>query len=164
MKTAKTNVARILDKEKVPYEIKANDFNPEDLNALHAAESFGLEPGRVFKTLVLRGDRNGLFVCVVPSDKTVDLKKAAKASGNKSAEMLHVKDLLENTGYIRGGCSPIGMKKHFPTFIDSSVNNWDKITVSAGQRGVMVLVSPADIIRVARMTAADITKDEVSEE
>lgn len=78
--------------------------------------------------------------------------------------MLHVKDLLENTGYIRGGCSPIGMKKHYPTFIDSSVNNWDKITVSAGQRGVMVLVSPADIIRVARMTAADITKDEVSEE
>ncbi len=164
MKTAKTNVARILDKEKVPYEIKAYDFDPEDLNALHAAESFGLEPGRVFKTLVLRGDRNGLFVCVVPSDKTVDLKKAAKASGNKSAEMLHVKDLLENTGYIRGGCSPIGMKKHFPTFIDSSVNNWDKITVSAGQRGVMVLVTPSDIMRVARMTAADITKDEATEE
>lgn len=164
MKTVKTNVARLLDKEKVPYEIKAYDFAPEDLNALHAAESFGLEPGRVFKTLVLRGDRNGLFVCVVPSDKTVDLKKAAKASGNKSAEMLHVKDLLENTGYIRGGCSPIGMKKHYPTFIDSSVGDWDKITVSAGQRGVMVLVSPADIIRVARMTAADITKDEVSEE
>lgn len=160
MKTPKTNVARILDKEKVTYEIKAYDFDPDDLNATHAAEDFGLEYGRVFKTLVLRGDRNGLFVCVVPSDKTVDLKKAAKASGNKSAEMLHVKELLENTGYIRGGCSPIGMKKHYPTFIDQTVNNWDTITVSAGQRGVMVLVKPADIMRVARMTAVDLTKEE----
>lgn len=160
MKTVKTNVARILDKENVAYEIKSYDFDPEDLNATHAAESFGLEYGRVFKTLVLRGDKSGLFVCVIPSDKTVDLKKAAKASGNKSAEMLHVKDLLENTGYIRGGCSPIGMKKHYPTYIDSTATEWESITVSAGQRGVMVLVSPADIIRVARMTTADITKEE----
>lgn len=164
MKTTKTNVARILDKEKVPYEVKSYDFDPEDLNATHAAEAFGLEYGRVFKTLVLRGDRNGLFVCVVPSDKTVDLKKAAKASGNKSAEMLHVKDLLEHTGYVRGGCSPIGMKKHYPTFIDESVCGWDSVTVSAGQRGVMVLVSPQDIIKVARMTTADLTKDEAGEE
>lgn len=160
MKTpTKTNVARILDKEKVEYEIKTYDFDPDDLNALHAAESFGLDPARVFKTLVLRGDRNGLFVCVIPSCRNVDLKKAAKVSGNKSAEMLHVKELLENTGYIRGACSPIGMKKHFPTFIDQSVNLWDSITVSAGQRGVMLLVAPSDIIRIARMTPADITKD-----
>lgn len=164
MKTAKTNVARILDKEKVPYEIKSYDFDPDDLNAIHAAESFGLEPGRVFKTLVLKGDKSGLFVCVVPSDKTVDLKKAAKASGNKSAEMLHVKDLLEHTGYIRGGCSPIGMKKHFPTYIDSSVSHWDKITVSAGQRGVMILVSPSDIERVARMAEADLTKEPTTDD
>lgn len=160
MKIPKTNVARILDKEKVRYEIKAYAFDPEDLNATHAADEFGLEYGRVFKTLVLRGDRNGLFVCVIPSDKSVDLKKAAKVSGNKSAEMLHVKDLLENTGYIRGGCSPIGMKKHYPTFIDATANKWDSITVSAGQRGVMVLVSPGDIMRVAGMTAADLTKEE----
>lgn len=160
MKTVKTNVARILDKEKVPYEIKSYDYDPDDLNATHAADEFGLEYGRVFKTLVLRGDKNGLFVCVIPSDRTVDLKKAAKASGNKSAEMLHVKDLLENTGYIRGGCSPIGMKKHYPTYIDSTVNDWPSITVSAGQRGVMVFVTPADIIRVARMTAVDLTKEE----
>ncbi len=164
MKTVKTNVARILDKEKVEYEIKSYDFDPEDLNATHAAEQFGLEYGRVFKTLVLRGDKSGLFVCVVPSDKTVDLKKAAKASGNKSAEMLHVKDLLEHTGYIRGGCSPIGMKKHYPTYIDKSVLDWESITVSAGQRGVMVLVKPEDIIRVARMTTADITKSEATNE
>lgn len=159
MKPSKTNVARILDKEKVEYEIKTYDFDPDDLNALHAAESFGLDPRRVFKTLVLKGDRNGLFVCVVPSCASVDLKKAAKASANKSAEMLHVKDLIENTGYMRGACSPIGMKKHYPTFIDASANDWDKITVSAGQRGVMVLVAPSDIIRVACMTATDITKD-----
>ena len=114
-KIAKTNVARLLDKAKVSYELRAYDYDPDDLNATHAADSFGLEYGQVFKTLVLRGDRNGLFVCVVPSNSTVDLKKAAKASGNKSAEMLHVKDLLENTGYILGGCSPLGMKKHFPT-------------------------------------------------
>ena len=116
------------------------------------------------KTLLLRGDRNGLFVCVVPSNSTVDLKKAAKASGNKSAEMLHVKDLLENTGYIRGGCSPLGMKKHFPTYIDQSVEQWQSITVSAGQRGLMVQLAPQDIIRVAQMTVADIAKFDTSVE
>lgn len=157
-KIAKTNVARLLDKAKVSYELRAYDYDPDDLNATHAADSFGLEYGQVFKTLVLRGDRNGLFVCVVPSNSTVDLKKAAKASGNKSAEMLHVKDLLENTGYIRGGCSPLGMKKHFPTYIDQSVEQWQSITVSAGQRGLMVQLAPQDIIRVAQMTVADIAK------
>ena len=146
------------------YELRAYDYDPDDLNATHAADSFGLEYGQVFKTLVLRGDRNGLFVCVVPSNSTVDLKKAAKASGNKSAEMLHVKDLLENTGYIRGGCSPLGMKKHFPTYIDQSVEQWQSITVSAGQRGLMVQLAPQDIIRVAQMTVADITKFDTSVE
>ena len=159
MKTPKTNVARLLDKAKVSYTIRAYDYDPEDLNATHAADSFGLQYGQVFKTLVLRGDRNGLFVCAIPSDKSVDLKKAAKVSGNKSAEMLHVKELLENTGYIRGGCSPLGMKKHYPTFIDETATNWETITISAGQRGVMVQLAPADIIRVAQMTPADLTKD-----
>ena len=163
-KIAKTNVARLLDKAKVSYELRAYDYDPDDLNATHAADSFGLEYGQVFNTLVLRGDRNGLFVCVVPSNSTVDLKKAAKASGNKSAEMLHVKDLLENTGYIRGGCSPLGMKKHFPTYIDQSVEQWQSITVSAGQRGLMVQLAPQDIIRVAQMTVADITKFDTSVE
>ncbi len=163
-KIAKTNVARLLDKAKVSYELRAYDYDPDDLNATHAADSFGLEYGQVFKTLVLRGDRNGLFVCVVPSNSTVDLKKAAKASGNKSAEMLHVKDLLENTGYIRGGCSPLGMKKHFPTYIDQSVEQWQNITVSAGQRGLMVQLAPQDIIRVAQMTVADIAKFDTSVE
>ena len=163
-KIAKTNVARLLDKAKVSYELRAYDYHPDDLNATHAADSFGLEYGQVFKTLVLRGDRNGLFVCAVPSNSTVDLKKAAKASGNKSAEMLHVKDLLENTGYIRGGCSPLGMKKHFPTYIDQSVEQWQSITVSAGQRGLMVQLAPQDIIRVAQMTVADIAKFDTSVE
>ena len=164
MKTPKTNVARLLDKAKVSYTIRAYEYDPEDLNATHAADSFGLDYGQVFKTLVLRGDRNGLFVCAIPSNKSVDLKKAAKASGNKSAEMLHVKELLENTGYIRGGCSPIGMKKHFPTFIDQTATNWDFITISAGMRGVMVQLAPNDIISYAQMTAADLTKDEADTE
>ena len=164
MKTPKTNVARLLDQAKIKYEIKAYDYDPEDLNATHAADSFGLQYGQVFKTLVLRGDRNGLFVCAIPSDKSVDLKKAAKASGNKSAEMLHVKELLENTGYIRGGCSPVGMKKHYPTFIDKTATDWESITISAGQRGVMVMLAPEDIIRFARMTTADLTKEEGEQE
>ena len=160
MKTVKTNVARLLDKAKVQYTLRTYDFDPDDLNATHAADSFGYEYGRVFKTLVLRGNKTGLFVCVVPSNKEVDLKKAARASGNKSAEMLHVKELLENTGYIRGGCSPIGMKKSYPTYAESSIINWETVTVSAGQRGMMVDVVPMDLLRVANITTADICREE----
>ncbi len=163
-KDSKTNVARLLDKAKVAYKLLSYDFDPDDLNATHAADSFGYEYGRVFKTLVLRGDKTGLFVCVIPSDKSVDLKKAAKVSANKSASMLHVSELLENTGYIRGGCSPFGMKKNFPTYIDSSVMQWATITLSAGQRGKMIEAKPQDLIALGRMHTADIVSTEKQDE
>lgn len=156
----KTNVARLLDAAGVTYTVRQYDFDPDDLNATHAADAFGLERGRVFKTLVARGDRTGPCVFVVPSDCSLDLKAAAKASGNKSIEMLHVRDLPTLTGYQRGACSPLGMKKHFPTFADASMQLWPSVTVSAGQRGVMVEVNPHDIARVAQMTFAQVAVKE----
>ena len=108
------------------------------------------------KTLVLHGDKNGYFVCVIPGDKEVDLKKAAKISGNKNCEMVAVKELLPLTGYIRGGCSPIGMKKHFPTYIHDTVGQFDYVYVSAGQRGLQIKLSPSDLIRESKAQTADL--------
>lgn len=113
-KINKTNVARLLDKAKVAYKLVPYEVDENDLSATHVAEQLGEDVSQVFKTLVLRGDKSGYFVCVIPGAAEVNLKKAAKVSGNKSCEMIHVKELLPLTGYIRGGCSPIGMKKHFP--------------------------------------------------
>ena len=109
----------------------------------------------MFKTLVLRGDKHGIFVCVIPGDKEVDLKKAAKLSGNKSAEMIAMKELLPTTGYIRGGCSPIGMKKNFPVYIQESCLSHDHIYVSAGQRGLQIKIAPADLIRFVSAQVGD---------
>lgn len=156
MKSVKTNVARLLDAAGVHYEVRQYDYDPDDLNATHAADAFGFNHGRVFKTLVARGDKTGPVVFVVPASSELDLKAAAKASANKSVEMLHVRDLPALTGYMRGACSPLGMKKHFPTYADRSMAQWPTVTVSAGQRGVMVEVKPDDIARVAQMTLADI--------
>ena len=125
MKINKTNVARLLDKAKVAYQLVPYEVDENDLSATHVADQLGENVAQVFKTLVLHGDKSGYFVCVIPGADEVDLKKAAKVSGNKSCEMIPVKELLPLTGYIRGGCSPIGMKKHFPTYIhhppDSSI-------------------------------------------
>ena len=117
MKTNKTNAARLLDRAKIPYELVPYEVDENNLAATHVAEQLGENIEQVFKTLVLRGDKHGIFVCVIPGDKEVDLKKAAKISGNKSAEMIAMKELLPTTGYIRGGCSPIGMKKNYPVYI-----------------------------------------------
>ena len=117
MKINKTNVARLLDKAKVAYQLVPYEVDENDLSATHVADQLGENVAQVFKTLVLHGDKSGYFVCVIPGADEVDLKKAAKVSGNKSCEMIPVKELLPLTGYIRGGCSPIGMKKHFPTYI-----------------------------------------------
>lgn len=155
-KINKTNVARLLDKDKVAYELVPYEVDENDLSATHVAEQLGENIEQVFKTLVLRGDKSGYFVCVVPGDTKVNLKKAAKVSGNKSCEMIHVKELLPLTGYIRGGCSPIGMKKHFPTYIHQSAEQFDHIYVSAGQRGLQVRIAPADLIREARAEVADL--------
>ena len=145
MKIQKTNVARLLDKAKIPYELIPYEVDENDLAAIHVAEQLNEDIAQVFKTLILRGDRNGLFVCVVPGDTEVDLKKAAKASGNKSAEMIQMKELLPLTGYIRGGCSPIGMKKLYPTFIHESCRQFDYIYISAGQRGLQLKLSPTQL-------------------
>ena len=142
----KTNAARLLDAAGISYSLVEYAVDEEHLEASHVAEQLGEDLDRVFKTLVLRGDRNGLFVCVMPGSLEVDLKTAARISGNKNCEMLHVKELLPLTGYIRGGCSPIGMKKPFPTFIHESALLYETIYVSAGVRGLQLCLSPQDLI------------------
>lgn len=143
---AKTNAARLLDSAGIAYELIPYSYSEDDLSAQSVAAELGEDIDMVFKTLVLRGDKNGLFVCVIPGDFEVDLKTAARLSGNKSCEMVHVKELLPLTGYIRGGCSPIGMKKQYPTFIHESALLYDYIYISAGQRGLQLKISPQDLI------------------
>lgn len=142
----KTNVARLLDVAGIPYSLVPYQVDESDLAAAHVAEQLGEPLEQVFKTLVLRGDKNGIFVCVMPGDMEIDLKVAARISGNKSCEMLHMKELLPTTGYIRGGCSPIGMKKPFPTYIYESCLLYDYIYVSAGIRGLQLKIAPQDLI------------------
>ncbi|MBQ3659873.1 MAG: Cys-tRNA(Pro) deacylase [Bacteroidales bacterium] len=144
---SKTNAARLLEAAGVQFELVPYEVDESNLAADHVAAQLGEPVEQVFKTLVLRGDRNGLFVCVMPGDMEVDLKVAAKISGNKSCAMLHVKELLPETGYIRGGCSPIGMKKPLPTFIYESALLYDHIYVSAGIRGLQIKINPEDLIR-----------------
>lgn len=146
-KIEKTNAARLLDRAGIAYELIPYEVDENDLAATHVAESLGEPIERVYKTLVLRGDRNGHFVCVVQGDREVDLKAAAKASGNKSADLIPMKELLPTTGYIRGGCSPIGMKRRFPTFVDSSCEAFDYIYISAGVRGLQLRIAPSDLVR-----------------
>lgn len=143
----KTNVARLLDAAGIRYDLIPYQYDENDLAAEHVAEQLGEQLDQVFKTLVLRGDRNGLFVCVMPGSFEVDLKVAARLSGNKSCAMIHMKELLPSTGYIRGGCSPIGMKRQLPTFIHESCLLYDYIYVSAGVRGLQLRISPNDLIR-----------------
>ena len=153
-KLHKTNAARILDELGLSYELLSYEVDEENLSAVHAAASVGENIDQVYKTLVLKGDKTGFFVCVIPGGKELDLKAAARASGNKSCEMLHVKDLMPVTGYIRGGCSPLGMKKHFPTFVEQSCLNWDFIYVSAGKRGLQLKIKPQDLLKAAAAQAA----------
>ena len=156
MKPNKTNVARLLDKAKVAYELIPYEVDENDLSAIHVAASLGEDINCVFKTLVLHGDKSGYFVCVIPGEHEVDLKKAAKLSGNKKCDLIPMKELLPLTGYIRGGCSPIGMKKHFPTYIHSSCMDFPFIYVSAGQRGLQIKLAPQDLIRESQATLGDL--------
>lgn len=153
---AKTNVARLLDKAQIPYELVPYTVDPDDLAAGHIASELNEDINTVFKTLVLSGERVKHLVCVVPGNREVDLKKAARAAGDKKVEMIPMKELLPLTGYIRGGCSPIGMKKPFPTFFHSTVLDHPLIYVSAGQRGLQLKISPADLINYVGATVADI--------
>lgn len=156
-KIAKTNVARLLDAAKIAYELIPYEVDESDLSAIHVAAQLGEDVDCVFKTLVLQGDKVKNFVCVIPGAMEVDLKKAAKVSGNKSCELIPMKDLLPLTGYIRGGCCPIGMKKPFPTYIDETCTLFDFIYISAGQRGLQVKISPQDLINYVPLTTADLT-------
>ncbi|MBQ4388420.1 MAG: Cys-tRNA(Pro) deacylase [Bacteroidales bacterium] len=142
MQVPKTNAARLLDAAGIPYTLVPYEVDEEHLEASHVAQQLGEDLDRVFKTLVLRGDRNGLFVCVIPGSLEVDLKVAARISGNKNCAMIHVKELLPLTGYIRGGCSPIGIKKPLPTFLHESAFLWDSIYISAGIRGLQIGIAP----------------------
>ncbi len=155
-KINKTNAARLLDKAKISYELIPYTVDPDNLAAEHVAEELGEDINCVFKTLVLHGERSGYFVCVIPGNMEVDLKKAAKAAGAKKAEMIPMKELLPLTGYIRGGCSPIGMKKPFPTFFHSTALDFPVIYVSAGQRGLQIKISPSDLIAFCSAQVADI--------
>lgn len=155
-KIEKTNAARLLDKAKIGYRLIPYEFDENDLAAQHVADSLGQDIARVFKTLVLHGDRTGHIVCVIPGNLEVDLKALAKVSGNKKVEMIAMKDLLGVTGYIRGGCSPIGMKKKFPTYFHSTATDFDVIYVSAGVRGLQLEIDPAVLIGFVDGTVAPV--------
>ena len=151
-KIAKTNAARLLDKAKVSYELIPYEVDENDLSAIHVAASLGENIEQVFKTLVLHGDKTGHFVCVIPGEHEVDLKLAAKVSGNKKCDLIPMKELLPLTGYIRGGCSPIGMKKSYPTVLDQSAAGLQASLVSAGRIGRQVELSPTEL--AARLPAS----------
>ena len=138
----KTNVMRLLEAAGIPYRSMEYEVDEQDLSGIHVASQLGQDPDTCFKTLVLKGEKTGYLVCCIPVAEELDLKKAARAAGDKKVEMIPMKDLLAVTGYIRGGCSPVGMKKRFPTYIDETAELFDEIAVSAGMRGVQVLVSP----------------------
>ena len=162
-KIAKTNAARLLDRAGIEYSLIPYEVDENDLAAGHIASQLSEPIEQVFKTLVLSGDRSGYFVCVVPGDSEVDLKAAAKVSGNKKCDLIPMKELLPVTGYIRGGCSPVGMKKHFPTFFHSSATDYPYIYISAGVRGLQFKVAPSDIIAYTGAVCADLITMRVSQ-
>ena len=154
----KTNAMRLLDAAGIKYSTKEYEYDESDLSGHHAAEVLGIPAEQVFKTLVTKGDKTGPVVFCIPVDEELDLKKAATVSKNKKVEMLHVKDLLGLTGYIRGGCSPIGMKKKFPTVIDETAQLSDTIYVSAGMRGRQIIIAPEALANFVSAQFADIIK------
>lgn len=161
-KIEKTNVARLLDKAGIRYELVPYEVDETDLSAGHIASQLDEPVEQVFKTLVMEGDRTGHFVCVIPGNREVDLKAAAKVSGNKKCDLIPMKELLPLTGYVRGGCSPVGMKKPFPTYFDSSASLHPFIYVSAGVRGLQLKISPSDIVEYVGASLAEISTESCS--
>ena len=157
-KLKKTNAARILDGLGIDYELKTYPVDESDLSAVHVAEVSGLNIEMIFKTLVARGDKTGIIMAVIGGGDELNLKALAKASGNKSVEMIALKELLPLTGYVRGGCSPLGAKKNYPVCIDRRALTLDKISISAGLRGMQIVLAPQDLIRAVNATVADLTK------
>ncbi len=160
-KEDKTNVMRMLERKKIPYTPHGYEHDGDEaVDALSVAEKTGIPIERIYKTLVTRGASGGCFVFVVPGGASLDLKKAAKAAGEKSVAMIKVSELLPLTGYVRGGCSPIGMKKPFPTWFDEAALEWARISVSGGRIGRQVEAAPADLIRMAGAKTADLCGEE----
>lgn len=157
MKQKKTNAARRLDELKIAYRLMEYTVDEEHLDAVHVAAEVGMPAAQVFKTLVVRGDKTGVIFACIPGDGELDLKALAKASGNKRAELVPLKEVLPLTGYIRGGCSPLGAKKNYPVYMDASSNSWDEIAVSAGVRGMQIVAAPADLQQATRAVMASLT-------
>ncbi len=154
----KTNAMRLIEQAGLPCRFSEYEYDENDLNGMHAAEAIGMPPEQVFKTLVARGEKKGVLVFCIPVCCSLDLKKAAKAAGDKKIELIHMKELLPLTGYVRGGCSPIGMKKAYPTFIDETAELFDEIAVSAGVRGQQIRMKPNDLIDYVTMIVSDLTE------
>ena len=153
----KTNAVRLVQQAGLPCREAFYEFDENDLSGNHAAEAIGMPPEQVFKTLVARGERTGINVFCIPVCCELDLKIAARAAGDKNMELVHVKELLGLTGYIRGGCSPVGMKKHFPTFFDETCQLYDEIAVSAGARGHQMIVPPEPLAELVDAGLVDLT-------
>ena len=156
--TKKTNAARILDTLGITYKLKEYPVDLADLSAVHVAASVGMPVQQVFKTLVARGDKNGVLMACIPGDGELDLKALAAVSGNKKVEMVHLKEVQGLTGYIRGGCSPLGAKKEYPVYLDASARDWEVIAISAGRRGEQILLAPDDLVRAVGAVAAELEK------
>lgn len=152
----KTNAMRMLDTAKIPYHVLEYQVDENDLSGMHIAETLGFPPEKMFKTLVAKGDKTGALVFCIPVAAEIDLRRAAAITGNKKIEMVHVKDLLALTGYIRGGVSPIGMKKKFPTYVDESALAFEEITVSSGTRGAQLLLNREAVLRFIEAKTADL--------
>ena len=157
-KIQKTNAARILDRLGISYELLTYPVDESDLSAIHVAEVTGIPLAQLYKTLVVRGDRTGIFMAVIPGGAELDLKAAAAASGNKRAEMVHLKEVFDLTGYVRGGCSPLGAKKPYPVYCDESIVQHVRICVSAGRRGEQLALAPSDLIRAAQAVTAHLIR------
>jgi len=155
----KTNAARILEDLGIPFRLMEYPVDEEHLDAVHVAKEVGMPAEQVFKTLVVRGDKNGIMFAVIPGNGELDLKALARVSGNKRAELIHLKELLPLTGYIRGGCSPLGAKKNYPVYIDETCELWDEIAISAGQRGMQIVASPEGLQKATGATVAALIFD-----
>ena len=157
-KSNKTNAMRLMDAAKIPYRVVEYEYDESDLGGEHVAAVTGMNPDQVFKTLVARGDKKGILVFCIPVSCTLDLKKAAHAAGDKKVEMIHMKELLGLTGYIRGGCSPVGMKKKYPTFMDETAELYDEIAISGGERGLKMVLDHQKLMEYAEITSADMVE------
>jgi Cys-tRNA(Pro)/Cys-tRNA(Cys) deacylase len=156
---SKTNACRILDSLAIPYQLQEYKIDPDDLSAENVAAKVGLPPAQVFKTLAVKGDRNGIAVAVIPGNSELDFKALAHVTGDRKVEMLPLKEVQGVTGYIRGGVTALGMKKNYPVFADETIELWELVCVSAGQRGLQILIAPSDYLRATAATVAEISRE-----